>query len=145
MLHDDSNATLTAALIGSVFLASTAPEHLLEGMPISAGITCTVLAGFKSVSMLESTSKPYEKLPRYRWVIPMISGAATGIFCGQFVTDSLGWKSLNAMVFAYFLLGLLGSTYFPDNLRFSGGNLRRIPGNAAFCPFPTELTEEPHG
>jgi hypothetical protein len=104
MIHDDAGGLLTATIAGTLLTAAGAPDHLMETIPVSAGITGALLAGLKSRQQEPATQ-------RYQWVISVISGVATAIFCGPVLTANvLGFTSVPAVTFAYFVLGLLGST-----------------------------------
>ena len=108
MPHNEAN-NLSATLMGCLLFGTTANDQIFETMPISACFTGAMLAGIRMASN-QDRKDGVDRVPKYRWAMPIISGVATGIFAGPFIMDMIGLGSFHFRIFGYFLMGMIGST-----------------------------------
>lgn len=132
-IHDDAGGLFMAAMINCMIVASGDPDHLMETIPVSAGITGSLLAGLKS--------RQSDGSNRYQWVVAVISGVATAIFCGPMLASNvLGFTSVKSITFLYFILGLLGSTFvdlvIENRLIITNWFIRKSASNIVDPPIP---------
>lgn len=124
--------TVTAA--PAAMLAVADPGAALDILPVSAGISGSIVAGLKT--HLAGSGAGKRGVGRLQWLPTVASGASASVFAGPAMAEFVGWHSLRLIVLMHLLVGLLGSTLVDEVLSRSQLIGRLVLGKHADAVLP---------
>src|SRR5688500_9064679 len=116
-------ALLVGAPVAVMAAAAAAePAAALDILPVSAGLSGSIVAGLKTHLSGQSAGG------RWQWLPTVVSGAAAAVFASPALAGLAGWHDLRSAVLMHFLVGLLGSTLCDELLTRSRALSRLLVG-----------------
>ncbi|HKB03898.1 MAG TPA: hypothetical protein VKD90_16875 [Gemmataceae bacterium] len=125
-----------AAPLAVAAVAVTDPAAALDILPVSAGLSGSIVAGLKT--HLRPGGAP--PAGRWQWLPTVVSGAAAAVFAGPALAELVGWRELRSLILMHFLIGLLGSTLCDEVLTRSRALSRLFVGRWADALVPGRST-----
>jgi hypothetical protein len=135
-------ATGLAAAAPVAVAAATAaadPAAALDILPVSAGLSGSIVAGLKTHLRPGGSPTPGS---RWQWLPTVVSGAAAAVFAGPALAELAGWHELRSLILMHFLVGLLGSTLCDEVLTRSRALSKLIVGRGAEAVLPVAVKGE---
>lgn len=123
----EAAVAVTVTVAPAAVIAAADPAAALDILPVSAGISGSIVAGLKAHLTLSGQTMP-NGLGRLQWLPTVASGAAAAVFAGPAMAELVGWHSLRFLVLMHFVVGLLGSTLCDEVLSRSRTIARFLVG-----------------